>query len=81
MPKMMKSLIACSLVAVVLTGCGTVREIDRTERRPHTAMRGPAAIDLNVAQASRPVCCGVRVALPSQYCCVPSRARISDRLT
>ena len=42
MPKMMKSLIACSLVAVVLSGCGTVREIDRTERRPHTAMRGPA---------------------------------------
>jgi hypothetical protein len=42
MPKMMKSLVACSLVAVVLTGCGTVREIDRTERRPHTAMRGPA---------------------------------------
>lgn len=42
MPKMMKSLVASSLIAVVLSGCGTVREIDRTERRPHTAMRGPA---------------------------------------
>jgi len=26
----------------MLSGCGTVREIDRSERRPHTAMRGPA---------------------------------------
>ncbi|MFG0245962.1 MAG: hypothetical protein ACF8MF_07940 [Phycisphaerales bacterium JB052] len=42
MMKMMKPLIACSLIALVLSGCGTVREIDRTERRPHTAMRGPA---------------------------------------
>lgn len=45
MPKMMKPLIACSLTAAILSlsvGCGTVPEIDRTKRRPHTAMRGPA---------------------------------------
>ena len=42
MSKLMKTLIACSLTGVMLTGCASTREIDRTERRPHTAMRGPA---------------------------------------
>lgn len=30
------------LTSLVLGGCSTSQEIDRTKRRPHTAMRGPA---------------------------------------
>ncbi len=42
MPKLMSTLFAMSLTTI-LVGCNTApREIDRTERRPHTAMRGPA---------------------------------------
>lgn len=40
-----KAFLAGSLSAAILlvtAGCGTVPEIDRTTRRPHTAMRGPA---------------------------------------
>jgi len=37
------TLSALALTLVVLSGCRMApREIDRTERRPHTAMRGPA---------------------------------------
>lgn len=42
MTKMMTTLIACSLAALLLAGCASTPEIDRTKRRPHTAMRGPA---------------------------------------
>jgi len=46
MPMTTKSTIALALglvfVAGPLTGCATTQEIDRTKRRPHTAMRGPA---------------------------------------
>lgn len=31
-----------AVAAGSLTGCATTKEIDRTQRRPHTAMRGPA---------------------------------------
>ncbi len=42
MPKLMSTLIAFALT-MILVGCNaSPREIDRTERRPHTAMRGPA---------------------------------------
>lgn len=42
MPKLMSILIAMALAAL-LVGCNaSPREIDRTHRRPHTAMRGPA---------------------------------------
>ncbi len=30
------------IVAGTFAGCATTKEIDRTQRRPHTAMRGPA---------------------------------------
>ncbi|MDF1809830.1 MAG: hypothetical protein P1U42_09055 [Phycisphaerales bacterium] len=42
----LKTTLALTLGLVVstsaLTGCSSTREIDRTTRRPHTAMRGPA---------------------------------------
>lgn len=42
MTKLMSTLIAYALT-MILVGCSaSPREIDRTERRPHTAMRGPA---------------------------------------
>ena len=31
-----------ALAIIALSGCASTREIDRTKRRPHTAMRGPA---------------------------------------
>ncbi len=42
MPRQMISVMAMALM-MLLVGCNTSpREIDRTHRRPHTAMRGPA---------------------------------------
>lgn len=42
MPKLMSTLIAMTLT-MILVGCSaSPPEIDRTKRRPHTAMRGPA---------------------------------------